>query len=305
MGRRAPRVRRGDSSSDQKKKSSALEDLEGSIERWFAPRGYGFIEIAGKGDVFVHVNDIVGLSSADALNYSIWGHSLQGSKVRFSVVETVRGYKAKNVEITERPNNEGAAPEKRDMSWVPEGHAGPIIPLNILPSDTEEKNKAGMYVSSHPLPPQILENHDRFGASTVVFPQWVSEHTGLMQTPPGSLAGFRFLRGLPPHGRGEISPHSVSPSTSPPLPCPEDQKPRPRMGTSRKIIDAYSNMCRDELTQCIPHDIHFYKHIVDQIIEFAGSISLSLINFNNAKPLHDLLPSMRGPPLTTLPYGCR
>lgn len=288
-----------------KKKQNVLENLEGSIERWFAPRGYGFIEIPGKGDVFVHVNDIVGLSSADALNYSIWGHSLQGSKVRFSVVETVRGYKAKNVEITQRPmgdqnhlppqNHQGL--ESLQVRESPR-EAGQVA-YNVIQHSQQGQPEHMHAMLSHGQPRTPMHAVPALAPHSLVLPG------ALHNIPPGVV-----LRKL---GHGELRPHS----TSPPLPREFVTNPLhdPSLGSANAMNnarmypqqDAYSSMCRHKLAECVPRDIHFYNHIVDQIIEFAGSISLSLISFNNnASPLSGF-PAMSGMvgPLATLSYARR
>lgn len=245
-----------------KKKGNILDNLEGSIERWFAPRGYGFIEIPGKGDVFVHVNDIVGLSSTDALNFSIWGHSLKGSKVRFSVVETVRGYKAKNVEITEQKVHPEPALQERDSNFS--------LPTLEKPSQSashgygaQDENMSGVPVQSVHL--MRSNSYNTIGQHP---------YGPVSKNPHPEANVIRFPPNWMPSNRMPQAPLNEVKRPMPPKSC---QCSRPTA--------AYSDMVRQSVgtifRECVAPDIHFYNCLVDYIVEFAGTISLSLINFNN------------------------
>jgi cold shock CspA family protein len=64
--------------------------VKGIIKRWFDFRGYGFIDVEGqRKDVFVHVNDIEGLSAPKI-----------GDVVEFEIAESYKGPRAVKVAIT-------------------------------------------------------------------------------------------------------------------------------------------------------------------------------------------------------------
>jgi len=62
---------------------------EGTVKWFNSEKGYGFIQVEGGDDVFVHYSAIVGegFKSLD-----------EGQKVRFEIVEGSRGPQAANVE---------------------------------------------------------------------------------------------------------------------------------------------------------------------------------------------------------------
>lgn len=62
----------------------------GKVKFFVADKGYGFITVEGRGDVFVHVTAIVS-EGVDALE--------EGQEVTFDIVEGQRGEQAANVEI--------------------------------------------------------------------------------------------------------------------------------------------------------------------------------------------------------------
>lgn len=64
--------------------------------KWFDNRkGYGFIEVEGSEDVFVHFTAINGPDDEFKALYD-------GDKVEFDIVEADKGPQAENVEVTER-----------------------------------------------------------------------------------------------------------------------------------------------------------------------------------------------------------
>ncbi|MCK4582777.1 cold shock domain-containing protein [Candidatus Bathyarchaeota archaeon] len=62
--------------------------LEGTVKRWVEGRGYGFIEVDGEDDIFVHNTDLDG-------TYVL----MQGQKVEFDVETTPKGPRARNVKV--------------------------------------------------------------------------------------------------------------------------------------------------------------------------------------------------------------
>jgi len=62
--------------------------LEGTVKRWVEGRGYGFIEVDGEDDIFVHNTDLDG-------SYVL----MQGQKVEFDVETTPKGPRARNVKV--------------------------------------------------------------------------------------------------------------------------------------------------------------------------------------------------------------
>jgi CspA family cold shock protein len=64
--------------------------LEGTVKRWVEGRGYGFIEVDGEDDIFVHNTDLDG-------TYVL----MQGQKVEFDVETTPKGPRARNVKVIE------------------------------------------------------------------------------------------------------------------------------------------------------------------------------------------------------------
>jgi len=62
--------------------------LEGTVKRWM--NGYGFIEVDGDDDVFVHHTN---LKDTYAL--------MRGQKVEFDVENTPKGPRARNVKVIE------------------------------------------------------------------------------------------------------------------------------------------------------------------------------------------------------------
>jgi len=64
--------------------------LEGTVKRWAEGRGYGFIEVDGEDDIFVHNTDLDG-------TYVL----MQGQKVEFDVETTPKGPRARNVKVIE------------------------------------------------------------------------------------------------------------------------------------------------------------------------------------------------------------
>jgi len=64
--------------------------LEGTVKRWVEGRGYGFIEVDGEDDIFVHNTDLDG-------TYVL----MQGQKVEFDVETTTKGPRARNVKVIE------------------------------------------------------------------------------------------------------------------------------------------------------------------------------------------------------------
>ena len=67
------------------------EKMEKGIVKWFnSSKGFGFIERPGKGDVFVHFQDIQ-MDGYKELN--------EGEDVEFEVEETPKGEIARNVKV--------------------------------------------------------------------------------------------------------------------------------------------------------------------------------------------------------------
>ncbi|MCK4317287.1 cold shock domain-containing protein [Candidatus Bathyarchaeota archaeon] len=64
--------------------------LEGTVKRWVEGRGYGFIEVDGEDDIFVHNTDLDG-------TYVL----MQGQKVEFDIETTPKGPRARNVKVIE------------------------------------------------------------------------------------------------------------------------------------------------------------------------------------------------------------
>lgn len=62
--------------------------MEGTVKRWVEGRGYGFIEVDGEDDIFVHNTDLDG-------TYVL----MQGQKVEFDVETTPKGPRARNVKV--------------------------------------------------------------------------------------------------------------------------------------------------------------------------------------------------------------
>ena len=62
--------------------------LEGTVKRWVEGRGYGFIEVDGEDDIFVHNTDLDG-------TYVL----MQGQKVEFDIETTPKGLRARNVKV--------------------------------------------------------------------------------------------------------------------------------------------------------------------------------------------------------------
>ena len=62
--------------------------MEGTVKRWLDERGYGFIEVDGEDDIFVHNTDLDG---TDMLR--------PGQKVEFDIEKTSKGPQAKNVKV--------------------------------------------------------------------------------------------------------------------------------------------------------------------------------------------------------------
>ena len=62
--------------------------LEGTVKRWVEGRGYGFIEVDGEDDIFVHNTDLDG-------TYVL----MQGQKVEFDIETTPKGPRARNVKV--------------------------------------------------------------------------------------------------------------------------------------------------------------------------------------------------------------
>jgi len=58
------------------------------VKRWVEGRGYGFIEVDGEDDIFVHNTDLDG-------TYVL----MQGQKVEFDVETTPKGPRARNVKV--------------------------------------------------------------------------------------------------------------------------------------------------------------------------------------------------------------
>ncbi len=68
-----------------------MTEREHGIVKWFSDsKGYGFIELEGNGDVFVHYSAILGVG---------YRTLREGQKVEFSVEEGIKGTQAKNVYI--------------------------------------------------------------------------------------------------------------------------------------------------------------------------------------------------------------
>ena len=64
--------------------------MEGTVKRWVEGRGYGFIEVDGEDDIFVHNTDLDG-------TYVL----MQGQKVEFDIETTPKGPRARNVKVIE------------------------------------------------------------------------------------------------------------------------------------------------------------------------------------------------------------
>ncbi|MCD6512676.1 MAG: cold shock domain-containing protein [Thermoplasmata archaeon] len=66
--------------------------MEGTVKKWINRKGYGFIGVDGEKDVFVHYSDVKkdGFVSLEI-----------GQKVKFDLVDTDKGPRAKNVEPVE------------------------------------------------------------------------------------------------------------------------------------------------------------------------------------------------------------
>lgn len=63
--------------------------------KWFNnAKGFGFIESEEYGDIFIHYSNIVS-NGYKTLK--------QGQEVKFDVVQTDKGYQAKNIEIIKEP----------------------------------------------------------------------------------------------------------------------------------------------------------------------------------------------------------
>ena len=60
--------------------------MEGTVKRWM--NGYGFIEVDGDDDVFVHHTDLKDI-------YAL----MRGQKVEFDVESTPKGPRARNVKV--------------------------------------------------------------------------------------------------------------------------------------------------------------------------------------------------------------
>ncbi len=67
-------------------------NMEGTVKKWINRKGYGFIGVDGEKDVFVHYSDVKkdGFVSLEI-----------GQKVKFDLVDTDKGPRAKNVEPVE------------------------------------------------------------------------------------------------------------------------------------------------------------------------------------------------------------
>jgi len=63
--------------------------MEGTVVKWVNKKGYGFIEVEGQKDIFVHYSDV---KKDGFVSLRI------GQKVKFDLEETDKGPRAKNVE---------------------------------------------------------------------------------------------------------------------------------------------------------------------------------------------------------------
>jgi len=68
------------------------KNMEGTVKKWVNKKGYGFIGVDGQKDVFVHYSDV---KKEGYISLKV------GQKVKFDLVETEKGPRAKNVELLE------------------------------------------------------------------------------------------------------------------------------------------------------------------------------------------------------------
>ncbi|MEM2935428.1 MAG: cold shock domain-containing protein [Candidatus Thermoplasmatota archaeon] len=66
--------------------------MEGVVKKWINKKGYGFIGVDGQEDVFVHHSDV---------KKEGFVVLREGQKVKFELVNTNKGKRAKNVELVE------------------------------------------------------------------------------------------------------------------------------------------------------------------------------------------------------------
>jgi CspA family cold shock protein len=66
--------------------------MEGVVKKWINKKGYGFIGVDGGEDVFVHHSDV---------KKEGFVVLREGQKVKFELVNTNKGKRAKNVELVE------------------------------------------------------------------------------------------------------------------------------------------------------------------------------------------------------------
>lgn len=277
----------------QKKKGTVHENLEGSIERWFSPRGYGFIEIPGKGDVFVHVNDIEGLKSSDAIStfgtshgstINVWGHSLKGSKVRFDVVETVRGYKAKKVKIVEKGNQRSDMHEgqrsPREPAY-PEAKTNWVLPQQLEPPAAYHPHTSSSRESIHRARRRMEEAMNADGVPT----HHVANMMRALPTPSSNnYSAIRHFHKAHADPQAMRLNYLVMPQ-SPPSMLPNQLPQSPPNFLKQASPRAYSDMVKQsmgKIVQELAPDLRYFEDlVVDYIMEYAGTISLSLINFND------------------------
>lgn len=85
------------------KQKGTFEDAESlhGIVKWFsAEKGYGFIEVEGRGDIFVHYSEVAGDG---------YKSLTEGQKVEFIVQVTEKGPQAANVRVLEVDNEPQAS----------------------------------------------------------------------------------------------------------------------------------------------------------------------------------------------------
>jgi len=278
----------------QKKKGTVHENLEGSIERWFSPRGYGFIEIPGKGDVFVHVNDIEGLKSSDAISsfgtshgstINVWGHSLKGSKVRFDVVETVRGYKAKKVKIVEKGSQRSDSLHEGQRSprepTYPEPKSNWVLPQQLEPPAAYQTSSSRE--SIHRARRRMEEAMNADGVPTHHVANMMRALPSASSNSYPSIRRFHKASHSDPQQAIRLNYLVIPPSSPSVLP-----NQLPQMSTNflkQASPRAYSDMVKQSMGRIVQElapDLRFFEDlVVDYIMEYAGTISLSLINFND------------------------
>ena len=72
-----------------------MADRQTGVVKWFSSKkGYGFVSVEGKEDVFVHYSGVIGSGFRDLK---------EGQKVRFDEAQGRKGLQAINVEVIDEP----------------------------------------------------------------------------------------------------------------------------------------------------------------------------------------------------------